>query len=121
MEKSSVLHLNYKKCEKCGAFQLVSHIRCIKCKNIKFITVKIEAKGKILTYTELYVLPTNVIGKKSIVFVIVEMEYGIKILGQYQKNKEEELKLGRTVTGIDGIISLDENGIEKRGLIFIDD
>jgi uncharacterized OB-fold protein len=122
MNSSEELYLiNQKQCKKCKTIQIESRIICIKCRNNTFISIQGKAKGKIITYTELHALPNSIQGKKSIFLVLVQLDNGSKILGQYENTMKNDGIIGRMVKGFEGKLSIDEQGKEIRGVIFRDD
>ena len=86
------------KCEKCGLLQHPTHLRCLKCKNQKFSSIKAEGVAKLLTYTVLTAPPAEFRNKKSYALGIVEFENGIKALGQIATS--QGLKIGMQVNPI---------------------
>ena len=86
------------KCQKCGELHYPYKTRCKKCgenDHNEFDIVPMAKKGKLLTFTTLYTLPSDyeVI---TLGLGIVELEDGLRITGQFRiKNP----KIGMKVVG----------------------
>jgi uncharacterized OB-fold protein len=84
--------MEWKKCENCGMIQHPTHIRCVKCKNENFSSIKVEGNGKLITYTLLTAPPAEFRNKGSYYLGVFEFNNGIKAIGQIEN--ERNLVLG---------------------------
>lgn len=104
------------KCKKCGYFQHISHLRCLKCKNDTFDAV--EAKGNciLLTYTILHAPPMEFRDKKYYILGVVQFENGMKAFGQICP--KENLIIGMKLKPIYEKVCNDLDGNEVYGYVF---
>ncbi len=104
------------KCKKCGCVHYPYKTICKNCgKNAhnEFDLVPIAKKGKLLTFTDLYTLP-SVYEKIKLTFGIVELEDGIRIIGQLNIKKP---KMGMKVKGKVEVVREDTYD-KKFGMVF---
>ena len=104
------------KCKKCGYLQHTSHLRCLKCKHIKFETVNPSGKCKLLTFTVLTAPPAEFRKNPSYALGVVEFENGVKALGQL--TTQENLKTGMELKPIYTKICDDLDGKEIYNYVF---
>lgn len=91
-------HIYGYKCKQCGHLHYPYRMVCSKChKNDhnEFEAVPLPSKGKLLTYTTVYNLPAD-FDVAKLGLGIVELENGIRILGQINIAKP---KIGMSVVG----------------------
>ncbi|OQA29055.1 MAG: hypothetical protein BWY59_00553 [Verrucomicrobia bacterium ADurb.Bin345] len=91
------------KCRKCGQLHYPYRMMCKKCHNNEhnaFDPVPLPHKGKLLTFTRLQTLAAD-FSVPDIQLGIVELENGIRMLGQLQIAKP---KSGMAVTGSVGVV-----------------
>ena len=86
------MEMEWKKCEKCGFLQHLTHLRCLKCKGQKFSYEKAMGDATLLTFTTLTAPPAEFRNKDSYILGIVKFENGVKALGQIEF--EGELEIG---------------------------
>lgn len=104
------------KCRKCGQLHYPYRMVCKKCRaneHDEFDPVPLPRKGKLLTFTRLHTLPGD-FNVANILLGIVELENGIRILGQLAMEKP---RTGMAVTGTVGVVRQTE--LRKHlGMIF---
>ncbi|MBD3215564.1 MAG: hypothetical protein GF311_23340 [Candidatus Lokiarchaeota archaeon] len=105
--------INWKKCNKCGYKQYNSHLRCLKCKNGSFTSLKTSGLGKLLSYTILIAPPMEFRDKDYYALGVVEFENGVRSLGQLTTT--ENLEVGMNVKPIYMKICDNLNGKEIYG------
>lgn len=104
------------KCKKCGTIHYPYKMVCKGCgknKHDEFDLVPIAKKGKLLTFTDLYTLP-SVYEQVKLTFGIVELEDGIRIIGQLDIAKP---KIGMKVKGEVKTVRQDTYD-KKLGMVF---
>ncbi|MFX1498917.1 MAG: Zn-ribbon domain-containing OB-fold protein [Promethearchaeota archaeon] len=84
--------IKWKRCNKCGFLQHISHLRCLKCKYHEFTQIDPLRFCKLLTYTILTSPPLEFRNQKSYALGVVEFDNKIKALGQI--TTEENLYTG---------------------------
>jgi uncharacterized OB-fold protein len=82
------------KCVKCGKIHLPPRPLCSECFSKEFTWVPISGKGKLLTYTIIYVAPTQFQELTPYAVGIVELAEGLKIPGMIQGITQEQLRMG---------------------------
>lgn len=85
------------KCRKCGKIHLPPRPLCDNCFSREFEWVELPQKGRLLTYTVIYVAPTQFQGMTPYAVGIVELENGIKIPGMIRIS-QEQIKIGMPLT-----------------------
>jgi len=104
------------KCRKCGQLHYPYRMVCKKChanEHNEFDPVPLPRKGKLLTFTRLHTLPGD-FNVATLLLGIVELENGIRILGQLSIEKP---RTGMPVTGTVGVVRQSE--LRKHlGMIF---
>jgi len=104
------------KCKKCGHLQYPYRMVCKKCgknEHNEFDPVPLPKKGKLITFTHVHNLPADFMVAR-LGLGIVELENGIKILGQIDI---PDPKIGMKVTGEVKIVRRDEYD-KNYGMIF---
>lgn len=86
------------KCLKCGKIHLPPRPLCDNCLSQNFSWLEISGKGKLLTYTVIYVAPEQFQNLTPYAVGIVELDNGLKIPGMIQKISQEKLKIGMDLT-----------------------
>jgi len=81
------------RCKKCGKIHLPPRPLCDNCFSEEFEWVELPKKGKLLTYTVIYVAPTQFQRMAPYAVGIVELENGIKIPGMIRIS-QEQIKIG---------------------------
>ena len=90
--------LEAEKCKKCGAIQFPNRLICPVCQAREFEPVKLSGKGKIHTYTIIRMGPPGFTDIAPYAVAVVELDEGVKIMGQVADCNPEDLKTGDRVT-----------------------
>ena len=69
------------KCKQCGAVTVPPRIACSKCSSTDLDIVELSGKGKIQTFTTVFVAPEGREGECPYVIVLVELDEGPWIMG----------------------------------------
>lgn len=104
------------KCKKCGHVQYPYRTLCRNChqnEHAEFDIVPLAKKGKLVTYTTLYTLPSD-FETVTITLGIVELEDGNKMTGQLNIDKPE---IGMAVQGEVKIVRRDQYN-KYLGMVF---
>ncbi len=97
------------KCETCGKYYFPSRPLCPKCRRKgKVNEVQFSGKGKIHTYTTIYSAPTGFEDQVPYVIALVELEEGVKILGQVVDCDPSDVKIGARVEKVFRVIQRDD-------------
>jgi uncharacterized protein len=86
------------KCQKCGKIHLPPRPLCDNCLTDKLEWLPVSGKGKLATYTVIYVAPTQFQAMAPYAVGIVELENGLKIPGIIQGLTQEQLEIGMSLT-----------------------
>ena len=86
------------KCLKCGKIHLPPRPLCDNCFSRDFEWVNVSGKGKLLTYTVIYIAPAQFQALTPYAVGIVQFENGLKIPGMIQIVKQEQIKIGMELT-----------------------
>lgn len=70
------------KCSHCGKINFPPRIVCPECQGREFETMKLAEKGKVLTYTVIRVAPQQFADQAPFAVGIVELEDGVRLMGQ---------------------------------------
>ncbi len=70
------------KCSFCGKINFPPRIICPECQGREFETTKLAEKGKVLTYTVIRVAPQQFVDQAPFAVGIVELEDGVRLMGQ---------------------------------------
>jgi hypothetical protein len=82
------------KCKECGSIQFPPRLVCPECGAQEFETVRLSGKGKLLTFTIIRVAPEGFGDLAPYAVGIVELEEGIRVMGQVVDCDPEALKIG---------------------------
>jgi uncharacterized OB-fold protein len=82
------------KCLKCGKTHLPPRPLCDNCYSQEFEWVEAPGRGKLLTYTIIYIAPTQFLSLAPYAVGIVELENGLRIPGMIQGASPNQLKVG---------------------------
>ncbi len=85
------------KCQKCGKLHLPPRPLCDNCFSKEFKWVELSNKGKLLTYTVIYVAPTQFQGMAPYAVGIIELEDGVRIPGMIRGVAPEQIKIGMSL------------------------
>lgn len=85
------------KCERCGKILLPPRQLCPICLSTNLKWIQLKGKGKLLTYTTIYVAPEKFQHMAPYTFGIVELEEGVRLPGIIQGVKAEDIKIGMSL------------------------
>lgn len=108
------------KCETCGKYYFPYRSLCSVCRRRgKMVDVQLSGKGKIYSHTTIYSAPTGLENQVPYVIAIVELEEGVKVLGQIDDCDPADVKIGSKVEKIFRIIQKeDPEGLIHYGFKF---
>jgi len=86
------------KCVKCGKIHLPPRPLCNNCYSQEFEWVQVSGIGELVTYTVISIAPQQFQDLTPYAVGIVQLENGLKIPGMIQAVKQEELKIGMSLT-----------------------
>ena len=86
------------KCKKCGNISFPKRIVCPECGSNEFEVLALKGKGKLVTYTIIRVAPEGFGDQAPYAIGIVELDEGIRIMGQIADCDPEKLKIGDRLT-----------------------
>jgi len=86
------------KCVKCGKIHLPPRPLCNNCYSQEFEWVQVSGIGELVTYTVISIAPQQFHDLTPYAVGIVQLENGLKIPGMIQAVKQEELKIGMSLT-----------------------
>lgn len=101
------------KCRKCGKIAFPARLICPDCGHKEFEKINLSGKGKLLTYTIIRTAPEGFEDFAPYAVGIIEMEEGVRVMGQVTDCDPEELKTGDTL--VTKFRRMNEEG--KTGLI----
>lgn len=82
------------KCNKCGLIFVPPRPMCPECLSNDLSWTQLKNKGKLLTYTVIYVAPEEFQHMAPYAIGIVELEDGVRLPGIIQNIKHEDLRVG---------------------------
>ena len=82
------------KCRKCGKIMLPPRPICIQCYSENLEWIKLENKGKLLTYTIIHVAPPQFQHLVPYAVGIIELEKGLKLPGMIKGIDFDKIKIG---------------------------
>ncbi len=82
------------KCIKCGKIMLPPRPICIQCYSENLEWIKLENKGKLLTYTIIHVAPPQFQHLVPYAVGIIELEKGLKLPGMIKGTDFDKIKIG---------------------------
>jgi uncharacterized OB-fold protein len=86
------------KCQRCGKIHLPPRPLCDNCFSQKFMWTEVSGKGKLVTYTVIYIAPQQFQALAPYAVGIVQLENGLKIPGMISGVASEQLKIGMDLT-----------------------
>ncbi len=86
------------KCRSCASLLLPPKNVCPKCFSTDLEWIKLEEKGKLLTYTVIHVSPRQFQSMAPYAVGIIKLEDGPHLLGMIRGVKSEEIKVGMNLT-----------------------
>jgi len=108
------------KCETCGKCYFPPRSICPGCRRKgKLREIKLAGKGKVYTHTTIYSAPTGFEEQIPYVIAIIELEEGVRVLGQVVDCNPEDVKIGAKVENVFRIIQReDPEGLIHYGFKF---
>ncbi|MFQ6095447.1 MAG: Zn-ribbon domain-containing OB-fold protein [Candidatus Bathyarchaeia archaeon] len=85
------------KCKSCGLLLVPPRPMCSKCLSTDLEWVELKPRGRILTYTVIYVPPKQFESIAPYAFGIVELEDGPRLAGMIRDVNFDDLKVGMEV------------------------
>jgi uncharacterized OB-fold protein len=85
------------KCKNCGLLLVPPRPMCMNCLSTDLEWAELKRRGRILTYTVIYVAPKEFESNAPYAFGIVELEEGPRLPGMIKDVKFEDLKVGMDV------------------------
>jgi hypothetical protein len=85
------------KCKNCGDIAFPPRLVCPRCQSRAFETIKLADAGKIITYTVIRVPPQPFADQTPYALGIVELDDGVRLMGQVVDCGFEDLKIGKRV------------------------
>jgi uncharacterized OB-fold protein len=86
------------KCQKCGKIYMPPRPLCDNCYSQQFDWVNVSGKGKLITYTVIYIAPQQFQTLVPYAVGIVQLENGLKIPGMIQSLTLQQLNVGMELT-----------------------
>jgi len=86
------------KCKKCGKIHLPPRPLCDKCFSKDLEWIQIQPKGKLVTYTIIYVAPPQFEQMAPYAVGIIQLENDLKIPGMIRDVERERIKIGMELT-----------------------
>jgi len=86
------------KCSKCGTMLLPPRPLCPKCFSTSFEWVKLNGRGKLLSYTVIHVSPPQFESMAPYVVGIVKLEEGLRLPGMIRGVEPEKIRVGMALT-----------------------
>jgi uncharacterized OB-fold protein len=110
------------KCKKCNGIFFPARLVCPDCSSKEFDTINLSGKGKLNTFTIIRVAPEGFGDQVPYAIGIVELEEGIKVMGQITDCNPEELDNGaKLVTQFRKIREEGKTGIIMYAYKFVPD
>ena len=110
------------KCTKCNFIAFPTRLICPECGSQDFEKINLSGKGKLITYTITRVAPEGFGDQVPYAVGIVEMEEGVRLMGQVTDCDPEALKIGdRLVTKFRRINEEGKTGAILYGYKFVPD
>ena len=101
------------KCKSCGKIHYPPRVVCDKCGSRNLERIKLSDKGKVVSYTVQYVVLDGFRDYAPIIYAIVELSEGVRVLAPLTDIKPENVKTGLKVKAV--LRKVSEDG--KLGLI----
>lgn len=99
-ERKPHYFLEASKCDKCGKIHYPPRIVCDKCRNRSLTKIKLSGEGKIVSYTVQYVVLEGFRDYAPIIYAIVELKEGVRVLAPLTDVKPENVKVGLKVKAV---------------------
>lgn len=108
------------KCSFCGKINFPPRIICPECQGREFETIKLAEKGKVLTYTVIRVAPQQFADQAPFAVGIVELEDGVRLMGQIVDCDIDLIKIDQKVKlEFRKIYDVGESGVICYGYKFV--
>jgi uncharacterized OB-fold protein len=85
------------KCHKCGKLHFPPVADCGNCNSSNMQWVELDGRGKIVTFTEVFVKPASFSKESSYIVAIAQLTEGIRALAWLTGIKRENVKVGLPV------------------------
>ena len=85
------------KCQGCGEIHFPPRHVCRECGGLKFETVKLPSKGKVVTYTVCWIPPAEFDDQKPYVNAVVELTNGVRLTCMVAEAPPDEVDVGTEV------------------------
>ena len=82
------------RCNKCGTLLLPPKPMCTKCLSTNLMWIELEGVGKLLSYTVIYVAPTQFQTMAPYSVGIVELKSGLRLPGMIHDVDPKEIRVG---------------------------
>ena len=82
------------KCKKCGTISFPGRLICTECGHTEYETINLSGKGKLETFTIIRTAPSGFTDFAPYAVGLVNMDEGVKVLGQITDCNPENLKIG---------------------------
>ncbi|MEM2915026.1 MAG: Zn-ribbon domain-containing OB-fold protein [Candidatus Bathyarchaeia archaeon] len=82
------------KCNKCGVMSLPPKPICSNCLSTDSRWIRLRNRGKLLTYTIIYIAPERFQSMAPYAFGIVELDYGLRLPGMIRGIENEKINVG---------------------------
>ena len=86
------------KCSECNKIFFPKRLICPECKSQNLASIKLSGKGKLITFTIINVAPEGFVDQVPYAVGIVELEEGVRVMGQITDCDPNELKIGNQLT-----------------------
>ena len=96
-EKPQRYRLEAAKCQGCGKVHFPPRVVCKECGGEDFETVNLPRRGKVLTYTTIWIPPVQFEEQKPYVVAIVELENNVRLTCMVAEAPPDEVKIGTEV------------------------
>jgi len=110
------------KCKECNNISFPERIICPECGSTDIEIVKLSGKGKLVTFTIIRIAPDGFIDQAPYAVGIIELDEGIRVMGQITDCEPEKLKTeDKLVTQFRRIREEGKTGIIMYGFKFVPD
>lgn len=110
------------KCKQCSAIHFPGRLICPECRSKDFETIRLSGKGKLATFTIIRIAPAGYGDQAPYAVGIVELEEGVRMMGQITDCNPETLKIGdNLITKFRRITEENKSGMIMYGYKFVPD
>jgi hypothetical protein len=85
------------KCKGCGKIFFPPRLICSKCGSKDFENIRLQERGKIVTFTTIRVAPNQFANEVPYTVAIVELSDGVRVTTQIVDCKPEDVEIGKSV------------------------